>query len=238
MRAADDTARILVIEDSPDLLSLLERLLRENGWDVQSASDGESGLACALRRPPDAAIIDVGLPRRSGLEITAELRRHGLKAPVLMLTARNSVSDRVSGLDAGADDYLAKPFDSEELLARLRALLRRSAHASRAEVLRVGELTLDPLSREVWRGERPISLSQREYALLEYLMRHPNTAVTRQDIAEKVWTQGSLDLDSTNIVDVYVAYLRKKIDLADEEPMLLTIRGVGYELRPPAGKAG
>ena len=237
MRAADDTARILVIEDSPDLLSLLERLLRGNGWEVQSASDGESGLACALRRPPDVAIIDVGLPRRSGLEVTAELRRHGLKAPVLMLTARNSVSDRVIGLDAGADDYLAKPFDADELLARVRALLRRGSLGNRAEVLRVGELTLDPLSRDVWRGDRQISLSQREYAMLEYLMRRPDTPVTRQDIAAQVWTQGTLDLETTNIVDVYVAYLRKKIDLADEEPMLMTVRGVGYSLRAPSAAA-
>src|SRR4051812_28762065 len=190
MRAAVDTARILVIEDSPDLRSLLERLLRANGWTVQSACDGESGLANALRRPPDAAIIDVGLPRRSGIEVTAELRRHGLQSPVLMLTARNSVSDRINGLEAGADDYLAKPFDSEELVARVRALLRRGSLGHRAETLRVGELTLDPLSREVWRGGRQLSLTQREYALLEYLMRRPNTPVTRQEIADQVWTQG------------------------------------------------
>jgi DNA-binding response OmpR family regulator len=236
MRAAEDTARILVIEDSPDLLSLLERLLRENGWEVQSASDGESGLASALRRPPDAAIIDVGLPRQNGIEVTSELRRHGLQSPVLMLTARNSVSDRIRGLEAGADDYLTKPFDTGELVARVRALLRRGSLGHRAEILRVGELTLDPLSREVWRGERQLSLTQREYALLEYLMRKPDTPVTRQEIADRVWTQGNLDLDSTNIVDVYVAYLRKKLDLSDEEAMLVTVRGVGYALRTPLEK--
>jgi len=232
MRGAVDIAKILVIEDSPDLLSLLERLLCSHGWEVRSACDGNAGLARALEYRPDLAIIDIGLPGRDGLEVTAELRRKRLYIPVLMLTARGSVADRITGLDAGADDYLGKPFDAEELVARVRALLRRGAFRSRAEMLRVGELTLDPLTREAWRRDRELGLTQREFSLLEYLMRHPGRAVSRQAIAEEVWRQTSVDLEATNIVDVYVAYLRKKLDANGEAPMLRTIRGVGYELLP------
>src|SRR5689334_8800807 len=141
MRSAVDAAKILVVEDSPDLLSLLERLLCSHGWEVRSACDGNTALARAIDYRPDLAIIDIGLPGRDGLEVTAELRRRRLNAPVLMLTARGSVADRVTGLDAGADDYLAKPFDADELVARVRALLRRGTFRSRAEMLRVGELT-------------------------------------------------------------------------------------------------
>jgi DNA-binding response OmpR family regulator len=232
MRGAVDIAKILVIEDSPDLLSLLERLLCSHGWEVRSACDGNAGLARALEYRPDLAIIDIGLPGRDGLEVTAELRRKRLYIPVLMLTARGSVADRITGLDAGADDYLGKPFDAEELVARVRALLRRGAFRSRAEMLRVGELILDPLTREAWRRDRELGLTQREFSLLEYLMRHPGRAVSRQAIAEEVWRQTSVDLEATNIVDVYVAYLRKKLDANGEAPMLRTIRGVGYELLP------
>ena len=232
MRSAVDVVKILVIEDSPDLLSLLERLLGSHGFEVRSACDGNTGLARALEYHPDLAIIDIGLPGRDGLEITAELRRRRRHAPVLMLTARNSIADRVSGLDAGADDYLAKPFDSDELVARVRALLRRSTFRSGAEKLRVGELTLDPLTRQAWRGDRELALTQREFSLLEYLMRHPCRAVSRQAIAHEVWRQNAIDIETTNIVDVYVAYLRKKLDANGEAPMLRTIRGVGYELQP------
>jgi DNA-binding response OmpR family regulator len=236
MLTAVDTTRILVIEDSPDVLSVLEHLLGEQGWDVRASTNGEAGLAHALEHPPDLAIIDIGLPGRDGLEVTAELRRRGIDSPVLLLTARGSVADRVTGLDAGADDYLAKPFDSDELLARVRALLRRATRHGRGSLLRVGALSLDPLTREVARGARRISLTHREFALLEFFMRNADRPLTRQEIAEDVW-QTELDLEATNIVDVYVAYLRKKIDGDDDEPILQTVRGIGYVLRSQPGGA-
>jgi two-component system response regulator MprA len=233
MHAAVAVARILVVEDSPDVVSLLERVLGEQGYDVISAGDSETAVARAVHDSPDLVILDLGLPGRDGLEVAGELRRRGLSAPVLMLTARDSVSDRVTGLDAGADDYLAKPFDAEELVARVRALLRRSTLRTRAERLRVGDLSLDPVTREVRRGSRPIALTQREFGLLEYLMRHAARPVSRAAIATHVWKQTVADADTTNIVDVYVAYLRKKLDVGDEPPMLQTVRGVGYVLRAP-----
>jgi two-component system response regulator MprA len=224
-------ARILVVEDSPDVISLLERVLGEAGYDVLSATDGESAVARALHEAPDLVILDLGLPGRDGLEVAEELRRCGSSAPVLMLTARDRVSDRVSGFRAGADDYLAKPFDAEELVARVRALLRRSVLRTRAERLHVGDLTLDPVTREVWRGARRIALTQREFGLLEYLMRNTARPLSRAAIAAHVWKQKLGDADTTNIVDVYVAYLRKKLEVGDEPSMLHTVRGVGYVLR-------
>ena len=226
-------ARILVVEDSPDVVALLERVLGEQGYDVFTAGDGESALARALHDVPDLVILDLGLPGRDGLEVAEELRSRGSIAPVLMLTARDRVSDRLTGFDAGADDYLAKPFDSEELVARVRALLRRSVLRTRAERLHVGDLTLDPVTREVWRGARHIALTQREFGLLEYLMRNTARPMSRAAIAAHVWKQTLSDADTTNIVDVYVAYLRKKLEVDDESPMLHTVRGVGYVLRPP-----
>lgn len=230
-------ARILVVEDNPELVSLLERVLTEHGYEVHAAVDGETGLARAIRDAPDLVVIDIGLPGRDGLEVTQELRRRGATAPVLMLTARSSVADRVSGLDAGADDYLPKPFDPDELVARVRALLRRSSLRRRAAVLRVGDLTLDPIGREVTRAGRAVVLTAREFALLEYLMRNAGRTITRAAIAEQVWRDSAVDPDETNVVDVYVAYLRRKLTAAGEPGMLHTVRGVGYILRPARGRA-
>jgi two-component system response regulator MprA len=230
MFSAVDASKILVIEDSAEVVSLLERVLGEHGYDVSAALDGDAGLARALAQSPDLVILDVGLPGRDGLQVASELRRRGVTAPVLMLTARGGTADRVSGLDAGADDYLAKPFDAEELLARVRALLRRAALRTRAAQLRVGDVLLDPLTREVWRDGQAIAFSPREFALLEYLMRNPGRTLTRGVILAQVWKQGSEELEPTNIVDVYMAYLRKKLE-AYGPPMIYTVRGVGYVFR-------
>ncbi|HEX2716608.1 MAG TPA: response regulator transcription factor [Gemmatimonadaceae bacterium] len=220
---------VLVIEDNADVLSLIQRMLTASGFRVVSASDGETGLAEALDREPDLVILDVGLPRRSGFEVAREMRQRGSRAPVLMLTARDTVTDKVAGLDAGADDYLAKPFDTDELIARVKALLRRSSIRAGASVLQVGDLSLDPITREVSRGGHEISLTAREYALLEYLMKHAGRELPREQIMEHVW--GSSADPSTNVVDVYVNYLRKKLDVDGSAPLLHTVRGVGYVLR-------
>jgi DNA-binding response OmpR family regulator len=223
------TGTILVVEDSHDVSALIERMLTSNGFTVQRAYDGESAIAMALDIAPDLVILDIGLPKRSGLDVAAELRKRAFRAPLLMLTARDSVSDKVTGLDAGADDYLAKPFDTDELLARVKALLRRATLRADDALLRVGDLTLDPLARQVKRGSREIALTQKEYALLEYLMKNAERTVSREQITEHVWNQDSEP--STNIVDVYINYLRRKIDIDGLTPLLHTVRGQGYVLR-------
>jgi DNA-binding response OmpR family regulator len=223
------TARILVVEDGPDVLNVLERTLSENGYIVLTATDGEEGLATALDQHPDLVILDIGLPRRDGYEVARELRARAFTAPVLMLTARDTIPDKVEGLDAGADDYLAKPFSYDELLARVRALLRRSALRADQAMLRIGDLVIDPFSRDVRRGSREINLTQKEYALLEYLARQAGRPVTREQISQQVWKQ---EFDpTTNIVDVYINYLRKKVDVEGEPSVVQTVRGVGYMLR-------
>ncbi len=220
---------VLVVEDDEDLLAVLQRILSGQGFTVHTAKDGDTGLARALDVQPDLVIIDIGLPQRNGVEVTRELRSRGFGSPMLMLTARTSVTDKVSGLDAGADDYLPKPFEYPELLARVKALLRRASITATNAVLKVRDLSLDPLSRRVERGAREIDLTQKEYALLEYLMRHVGRPVSRQAIAEHVWKAQEDPL--TNVVDVYINYLRKKIGDEKTDPLIHTVRGVGYMIR-------
>lgn len=229
------SARLLVVEDRREVLEVLERMLADRGYEVLTASDAEGAVRLALERRPDLVILDVGLPVRSGFEVVRELRSRAFLAPMLMLTARDTVGDRVEGLDAGADDYLCKPFDFDELLARVRALLRRSTIWATASVMQVGDLTIEPMTREVKRGTRVIALTQKEYALLEYLVRHAGRAVTREQISEHVWKQ-QLD-PATNIVDVYVNYLRKKLDKGGSS-LVLTVRGVGYMVKSDHQMAG
>ena len=227
------TQSILIVEDNSRLVAMLDRALREQGYRVRSARDGEAGLTSAIESEPDLVILDVGLPRRNGFDVVRELRKRGLRTPTLMLTARREVADRVAGLDAGADDYLVKPFDVDELTARVRALLRRASAQERDARLRVGNVVLDPVARTAERGDRQLGLTQREFELLECFMRHPGEALARSAIAKFVW-HGAVEGVDSNIVDVYVAYLRKKLDAEGEEPMLHTLRGVGYMFRAPS----
>ncbi|MBK8250331.1 MAG: response regulator transcription factor [Gemmatimonadetes bacterium] len=230
MTASKDPAgRVLVVEDRREVVDLLNQALSAAGHDVVIAMDGEEGLAKASEPGIDLVVLDVGLPKRSGMDIARELRSRGIQVPLLMLTARDTVTDRVEGLDAGADDFLSKPFDLEELLARVRALLRRSSLQAAAAQIIVADLTIDPLTREVRRGNRLVALTQKEYALLEFLARRAGEAVGRDEISRAVWKQ---DLDpSTNIVDVYINYLRKKVDQDSEQPLVHTVRGVGYMIK-------
>jgi DNA-binding response OmpR family regulator len=218
---------ILVVEDKRELREVLRRTLHENGFAVATADDGEAGYAAALAEHPDLVVLDVGLPGRDGLEVVRALRARRFRAPVLMLTAHNALPDRVAGLDAGADDYLGKPFHYEELLARVHALLRRSR--SDANVLRFADLVLDPLTREVWRAGRPVPLTRREYALLEYLVRNPGRPLSREQISQDVW-QTPFDPE-VNVIDVFVSQLRAKLEAHGGRPLLHTVRRVGYVLR-------
>ena len=231
--------RILVVDDDRAVRDSLRRSLAFNGYQVELASDGQSALEAIQGERPDALVLDVMMPRVDGLEVCRRLRSAGDDLPVLVLTAREAVSDRVAGLDAGADDYLAKPFALEELLARLRALLRRTSPDERAardeypDPLTFSDLSLDPVTREVRRGERAISLTRTEFSLLEMLIANPRRVLTRSRILEEVW---GYDFPTTgNALEVYVGYLRRKTE-ADGEPRLIhTVRGVGYVLRetPP-----
>ena len=224
-----DPATVLVVEDRREVLEVLQRTLSDNGYRVLTAADGDTALATALDSHPDLIILDIGLPRRNGFIVSRELRARAFQSPILMLTARDTVSDKVTGLDAGADDYLSKPFDYDELLARVRALLRRSSMRAESALLKIGDLTIDPISRTVTRGERSVALTQKEYALLEFLARHAGIPATREQISEHVWKQ---EFDpATNIVDVYINYLRKKLELPGERSLIHTVRGVGYVLR-------
>jgi heavy metal response regulator len=223
--------RILLVEDEPKLAEAVQRGLVEQGYAVDVAHDGQAGLELAEVEPYDLIVLDVMLPVLDGLEVSRRLRAARRNMPVLMLTARDAVDDRVAGLDSGADDYLVKPFAFRELHARVRALLRREGQ-SKDPVLRVGDLELDPVSHEVRRAGRPIDLTTKEYAILEYFLRNPNRVLTRTQIAEHVWDYDFASM--SNVVDVYIGYLRRKL-ADDREPRLMrTIRGTGYQLRAPA----
>jgi|SRR5262245_22016751 len=221
--------RALIIEDDQPIADFVSRGLKEAGFAVDHAKDGEDGLALALDASYDVAIVDLMLPKRDGLSIIDELRRRGRATPVLILSARRSVDDRVHGLQAGGDDYLTKPFAFSELLARVQALVRRASRTPEATTLTVGDLTMDLLSRKVVRGVTPIELRPREFALLEYLMRNATKVVSKTMILSHVW---SYNFDpQTNIVDVLVSRLRDKIDKPFDTKHLHTVRGVGYVLR-------
>src|SRR5215468_5386573 len=220
--------RMLVVEDEPRMARLLKRGLEEEGHAVDVAGDGPEGLWLATENSYGAVVLDVMLPGFDGFELCRKLRAAGVWTPVLMLTARDAVGDRVRGLDAGADDYLVKPFSLLELGARLRALIRRDDRA-RPAVLSEGTLRLDPAAKRAWRGETELHLSPKEFALLELFLRHPGTVLTRSQILDAAW---DFAYDGTsNVVDQYVTYLRKKIDVPFGRHDLETVRGMGYRLR-------
>ncbi|MCB0876926.1 MAG: response regulator transcription factor [Solirubrobacterales bacterium] len=220
--------RVLVVEDQPKMARLIRRGLQEDGFAVDLAKTGEDALWMAGSTPFDAIVLDVMLPGIDGFETCRRLREDEVWSPILMLTARDSIEDRVSGLDKGADDYLVKPFSFAELSARLRALIRRGS-SERPAVLRVGDLELNPATRRVTRGGAPIDLSPKEFALLETFMRKPGAVFTRLDLLEHAW---DYDYENrSNIVDVYVRYLREKIDRPFRCDSIETVRGAGYRLR-------
>ena len=224
--------RVLLVEDERRIADFIRKGLSEYGYAVDVAHDGEEALDWVDVAEFDIVVLDVMLPVRDGIEVCRELRGRGVQTPVLMLTARDAIEDRVRGLDSGADDYLVKPFAFAELLARLRALARRERSASGPR-LQVGELVLDTTTREVFRQDRAIGLTSKEYALLEYLMRHPNQVLTRTMIAEHVW---NYDFDNaTNVIDVHIRNLRRKMDDSFPDKLIHTVRGAGYRIsgRPP-----
>jgi two-component system response regulator MprA len=223
--------RILVVDDEPAVRGTLERALRLDGYDVESAEDGLDALDRLATFGPDAIVLDRMMPRLDGLDLCRRLREAGDRTPILVLTARDGVDDRILGLDAGADDYLAKPFSVKEMRARVRALLRRARPADQPELLRFAGLALDTGTYEAWRGDRGLALSKTEFALLELFMRLPRRVLTRSQIFEQVW---GYDFGPTsNALGVYVGYLRRKTEAGGEPRLLHTVRGVGYALREP-----
>ncbi len=220
--------RILVVDDDRHLNGIIKRGLTEETYAVDTAFDGEEAEYLACVNSYDLIILDIMMPKKDGIEVCQSLRGNHINTPILMLTAKDAVEDRVRGLDAGADDYLVKPFAFSELLARIRALLRRDGTAKTPE-LKVGDVVLNTRTREVWRGNRAIELTTKEYTVLEYFMRHPNVVVTRTMLEEHAW---DYDFDSmSNLVDVYIRRLRRKIDEGEEVSLIQTVRGAGYRLK-------
>jgi two-component system OmpR family response regulator len=224
--------RVLVVEDDKKIASFVANGLRQSGFAVDHCADGEQGLIFARSTPYDAAVIDVMLPKLDGLSLVQQMRKENQRTPVIILSAKASVDDRIRGLQAGGDDYLTKPFAFSELLARIQALIRRSTHAAEPTRLVVADLTVDLLSREVRRAGQRIDLQSREFSLLEYLMRHAGRVVTKTMILEHIWDY-SFD-PQTNVVDVLVCRLRNKVDKDFPKKLIHTMRGVGYILRPAA----
>jgi DNA-binding response OmpR family regulator len=222
--------RVLVVEDDNKIASFVVKGLKQNGFAVDRCADGEEALVFARSTPFDVAVVDVMLPKLDGLNLIQKMRQEGIRTPVLILSAKASVDDRVRGLQAGGDDYLTKPFAFSELLARIQALIRRSSNVAEPTKLSVGDLTLDLLSREVKRGNQTIELQSREFSLLEYLMRNPGRVVTKTMLLEHIWDY-SFD-PQTNVVDVLVHRVRNKVDKDFPRKMIQTIRGVGYVLKP------
>jgi two-component system OmpR family response regulator len=223
--------RVLVVDDEPNIAELLRMALRYEGWDVEVAHTGSKAVSAARASSPDAVVLDMMLPDFDGMEVLRRLRADAPDVPVLFLTARDAVEDRVAGLTAGGDDYVTKPFSLEEVVARLRALMRRSGaqQADGHSVLTVGDLVLDEDSREVSRGGSGISLTATEFELLRYLMRNPKRVLSKAQILDRVW---NYDFGGqANVVELYISYLRKKVD-AGHEPMIHTMRGAGYVLKP------
>jgi DNA-binding response OmpR family regulator len=221
-------ARILVVEDERKVLRSLERGLRSEGYDIVAVTTGEEGFQEAIREQFDCVILDLLLPGRDGLQVLGDLRQMGDKVPVLILTARDAVEDRVIGLDAGADDYLIKPFAFAELLARLRVLLRRERDG-RETVLRAFDLEVDLLNRRATRAGHELPLTQREFEVLAYLLRHKNQIVTRDMLGREVWKEPNYSL--TNVIDAYISLIRRKVEKPGQQPLIHTFRGVGYSLR-------
>jgi two-component system, OmpR family, copper resistance phosphate regulon response regulator CusR len=225
--------RVLIVEDERKISAYVKRGLEEQGYAVDAAATGREALDWIEAVTFDLIVLDILLPEMDGLTACRELRRRGVRTPILMLTARDAVDDRVAGLDAGADDYLVKPFALKELLARLRALTRRAADAPKSPVLEIADLTLDTRTHRVRRGDRYIELTAKEYAVLECLMREPGRVLTRTMIAEHVWNYDVYN--QSNVVDVYIRNLRRKIDEGSEVKLIHTIRGAGYRLAVEAG---
>ena len=223
------TPHILLVEDEVKLAKFVELELGFEGYQVSVANDGLTGLTMARESSPDLILLDWMLPGMTGLEICRRLRSTGDKVPIILLTAKDEVSDRVAGLDAGADDYVVKPFSVEELLARVRARIRRRSEEGGEDVLQFEDLKLDRGTREVYRNGRLIELTAKEFDLLEYLLRHPRQVITRDKILEEVW--GYDFMGDSNIIEVYVRYLRLKLEANDEKRLIKTVRGVGYVLR-------